>query len=198
MPENLGTLAYQRYCLLVKQLADEYKASSGKSYGWKAYVARKLGVKSSYIGMLIDKQRVSVGRRAMERATERMHLRPDFFFSKTIGDVHYRDFLLHHPRDPLSDPEFRAIWEEFIHSEATRTITFEEMDVLLRFDWGGRKPTIISFAMLLSALRYAQPPDPQAFEQDAESGEDDEEEADTKRSSSPPADTTDSFVVGES
>jgi len=77
-----------RYIELVNQLGDEF----GKRYGWKAKVAKQLGVSRSYLSKLTKGDRHSVGAEIVSNALSSLRLDPTFF-TAPAGE-HYTKFVL--------------------------------------------------------------------------------------------------------
>lgn len=89
LSRNAGRIS-DRYKLLVEQL----KAEHGASYGWKASVARTLGVSGSYIGKIETDELGLVGLQIVERAVENLQLDPLFFFGEFEAEPHFRDWIV--------------------------------------------------------------------------------------------------------
>ena len=84
-------LATTRYKLLVEQLRNEV----GGGFGWKAEVARRLGVAPSYVSKIAAGGAGEIGPTALARAQENLSLDGRFFGDASIGDApNYTDFVV--------------------------------------------------------------------------------------------------------
>lgn len=73
----------ERYVTLIKMLG----ASMGHRHGWRAEVARQLGIHGSYITRLLNGERVTVGREYVDRAIGKGLASPDFFYGDKAPTV---------------------------------------------------------------------------------------------------------------
>ena len=99
--------ASKRYLALIEQLADE----SGRAWGWKSKVAKRLGVTQPFVSLVINGDR-GVGREAIEKAVESLSVDPSFFFGDKPG--HYPRFVRRTGASSIR-PElaaYRATWEK--------------------------------------------------------------------------------------
>ncbi len=88
--EENPELAAARYRELVNQLGAEL----GRKRGWKARVARKLGVHPSYISKVVAGGAAASGGEVIDRATARIGLRRAFFYDPSADISDYREYLL--------------------------------------------------------------------------------------------------------
>ena len=145
--------AAERYQALIEQLGDEL----GKPWGWKSAVARKLGVRQPYVGMILSGKRAGIGMDAVERAIARLGIRREFFFGDFAETPHYRDFLKKKLKDSVVEPEqeipnsiLRAI--EYLGDRLSQ----ETIDQAMAVRWGEGEPddaTAITYLQGLEARR---------------------------------------------
>ncbi|MEM1417445.1 MAG: hypothetical protein AAGH15_21290 [Myxococcota bacterium] len=89
-----------KYVALIDALASDRH----QAYGWKAQVARLLGVSQGYLGRLHSGQRKRIGWDVVARATVRLDLLPSFWIRPEIEPSSWRDHQSE-PRESIREAE---------------------------------------------------------------------------------------------
>lgn len=74
---SMSGVATQKYRELIERLVSD---RGGRTRGWKAEVAKRLGVHPSYVSRFENEPDIKVGRDAVARACERLGLRESDFW----------------------------------------------------------------------------------------------------------------------
>lgn len=145
-------LAAERYILLVEQLAEE----RGHRWGWKAHVAKQLGVSPAYVSMLSSGERRGVGIDAVEKAIKRLRIDRSYFYGPHTGDPHYRDFQSAAGVPDLADRH--SALSDFLSSSVGQGVKPYELAILRGTTFDEGTPTARWYELLLTAIREGAPP----------------------------------------
>lgn len=132
-------LASRRFFGLVDQLASQV----GHRRGWKALVARKLGVHPSYISKIAAGEVKRVGADVIDRATRALSLSPQFFQSEGTDAPPFQDFVVQGRQDlgradayryPPDPSDYDPQWNELAVSAFALLSMMKEGDGRLEVD----------------------------------------------------------------
>ena len=121
--DSRGELASRRYRELVLELGEEMR----NRYGWKAAVARRLGVHASYVSKIVGGAVSTVGADIIDRAAARIGLREEYFLDEAGRS--YRDFL--HERGP-TELGLPSSWDAGMKSSARMWRTLSRRAAAIR------------------------------------------------------------------
>jgi transcriptional regulator with XRE-family HTH domain len=138
-------VATERFRLMVEQMGQE----EGHAYGWKAKVARRLGLKTAHLSMIMGGKR-SAGMSVVRKAIERLGVDSSFFHGEFAEPPHYKAFLSGTPS--VERPEPYAALAEFLEGPEGQAATPEEIEDLRAIRWR-KQPTVLTYRFALQAVR---------------------------------------------
>lgn len=145
-----------RYRALIQQMGEEMD----HVWGWQTKVAKRLGVRQTYVSMIWTGARPGGGGAAIEAAIANLGLDPQFFYGEFAETPHYRAFLPQAAEEEhLERPEAYPALATYLDGPEGRALSAGEREHLRSMRFRDGQPTELTYHYELMKLRSILTPE---------------------------------------